>query len=171
MSIIHDALKKTKDSIQPPQDNPPETPSPEVAAVLKKKRTANRIKWFIFYLLAVAISLYMGNIPFNLAGKEKNLLKNHTLAWPAAKKQVKTKTSQEKDASVLKKVTLVPDAKKEADALVLNGIFFSGEEGYALINNQIVKAGEVVNGATVREINKEDVTLEAKGETFKLSTR
>lgn len=171
MSIIHDALKKTEGALQPPQENPPEAPSPEVVSYLKKKRKISRIKWAIFYVLAASLGLYIGNIPFDLVGKAGNLVKNFALPSPAAKKQAKPKALQKKGASLLKNIPFLPAVKKESDAFVLNGIFFSEGEGYVLINNQILKVGDVVNGATVREIGKEEVTLEARGRIFKLSTK
>ena len=41
--------------------------------------------------------------------------------------------------------------------LVLNGIFFSQEEGYALVNNHIVKVGDKVGGALVKRIDVNEV--------------
>jgi len=171
LSIIHDALKKTEGALQSPQDNPPEGPSPEVASYLKKKRRRNRIEWVIFYLLAVILGLYIGNIPFDLAGKANTLVKNFNFSWLAVKKQAGPGALQKKDASLLKKIPILSGEKKESDELVLNGIFFSKDGSYAVINNQIVKVGEMVNDATVREIQEDEVTLEYRGGVLKLSTR
>ena len=160
MSIIHDALKKTGDAIQHPQQDAPGTPSPEVASVLKKKRRAKRMKWVIFYFLAAILGLYVGNIPFDLIGKAKGLM------------QTQAQTPQKKEASPApKNIPLLKSEERDSDALVLNGIFFSEKDPHALINNQIVRTGEIIKEAIVREINKEEVILESEGRVFKLSTR
>ena len=62
------------------------------------------------------------------------------------------------------------ETKKELSAsFVLNGVFFSGNEGYALINNRVVKKGDVIDGATVVGIALDEVDLEAEGSVIKLS--
>ncbi len=53
----------------------------------------------------------------------------------------------------------------------LNGIFFSGDASYALINNQIVKEGDVVLGAKVSNILMEEVVLEKEGAKLRLSNK
>ena len=54
--------------------------------------------------------------------------------------------------------------------LVLNGIFFSENQGYALINNRIVKEGDTVDGAIVDRISLDGVDLNSGGLVIKLST-
>jgi hypothetical protein len=55
--------------------------------------------------------------------------------------------------------------------LVLNGVFFSGPDAYGLINNQIVKVGDQIAGATVKKITVTDVELEtADAKVIKLFT-
>nr|MBC8436521.1 hypothetical protein [Candidatus Omnitrophota bacterium] len=56
-------------------------------------------------------------------------------------------------------------------SLVLNGIFFSQDEGYyALVNNKIVKVGDDIDGAKVRHIDFDNVELESEaGLLVKLS--
>jgi len=55
---------------------------------------------------------------------------------------------------------------------VLNGVFFSKNEGYALINNKVVKQGDSVEGIKVRKVNLDDVELETStGVKFKLTTQ
>ena len=164
MSIIHDALKKTEGALSSSQDNPPEIPSPEVASYLKKRRRIRRTEWVIFFFLAVILGLYIGNIPFDLVGKANNLIQNFGFTSSAGKKQASPKVPQ-------KTTPLLSGAKKQSDEMVLNGIFFSKDESYAVINNRIVKVGEMVNNAIVREINEDEVKLEDRGTIFKLSTK
>ncbi len=52
-----------------------------------------------------------------------------------------------------------PQAPQELPSLMLNGLFFSGKLGYALINNQIVKEGDTIEGAKVVQISLRSVIL------------
>ena len=54
--------------------------------------------------------------------------------------------------------------------LILNGVFSSGEESYALINNQIVKLGDKISGAVIKKIAPEEVLLDSDGSEIKLTT-
>ncbi|MDP2831372.1 MAG: hypothetical protein Q8O02_03905, partial [Candidatus Omnitrophota bacterium] len=55
-------------------------------------------------------------------------------------------------------------------SFVLNGIFFSDEDGYALVNNQIVRENDYVDGAKVGLITVNTVKLDNAGQTITLST-
>jgi len=57
---------------------------------------------------------------------------------------------------------------KESTAFVLNGVFSSGEERYALINNQIIQEGDTIGGAKVISITVDGVDLESRGEIIRL---
>jgi hypothetical protein len=167
MSVIHEALKKTEGTIHTPQDAAsPDGPSPEVTTYLKKKGATNRIKWAIFFLLAIGIGIYIGNSTFDILGKSKALLKTFSSAWPFGRKN-----AEKGPSTPSRGIPLLPGPKKGTDSLALNGVFFSGKEGYALINNQIVKVGDSVSGATVRSIKEDEVALDLRGEIIKLSTR
>ena len=53
-----------------------------------------------------------------------------------------------------------PEVSKPVNAeLVVNGVFFSEGEGYALINNMIVRAGEKIGEITVNKINLDGVEV------------
>jgi len=62
----------------------------------------------------------------------------------------------------------VEKEEKAAELLKLNGIFFSGSDGYALINNQIVKAGDELAGAVVLRITLDGVELKRGDKTINL---
>ena len=46
------------------------------------------------------------------------------------------------------------------EQLVLDGIIWDKTNQYAIINNEVVKAGDIVNGNTVIEIKKDSVLLD-----------
>jgi len=54
--------------------------------------------------------------------------------------------------------------------LDLNGVFYSGNEAYALMNNQIIKVGDIIEGAVVKRISLEGVELEKEGQFVQIST-
>lgn len=66
---------------------------------------------------------------------------------------------------------VAPKALVEAPNFVLNGIFFSDEQGYALVNNQIVMEHDTVEGAVVKRISMNEVELDFQGTPIKLSSK
>lgn len=52
--------------------------------------------------------------------------------------------------------------------LVLNGIVSDRDNPYAIINNDVVKLGDKVNGMTIIEINEKNVVLEQDGQKHTL---
>jgi len=52
--------------------------------------------------------------------------------------------------------------------LALNGIAADKENPYAIINNDVVKLGDKVNGMTVIEINEKNVVLDENGQRHTL---
>lgn len=51
----------------------------------------------------------------------------------------------------------------------LTGVSRSGSDWMAIINNELVRVGETVNGAEVKEIRSQEVLLDFKGQTLTLS--
>ena len=62
-------------------------------------------------------------------------------------------------------------SRESRGPFVLNGTFFSENQGYALINNKIVKDGDTVDGAVVKRVGLDEVELEQDGKTVKLYNR
>ena len=67
--------------------------------------------------------------------------------------------------------TPIQEKKDIPSELVLNGVFFSDEQGYALINNQVVKEGDVIEGAVVKAIGLKDVLLSREGKSITLESK
>jgi hypothetical protein len=59
----------------------------------------------------------------------------------------------------------------ETGRLVIKGIVHSGDKSTAIIDNEIVREGEEILGATVVKINKDSVEFEKKGKTWKQRVR
>jgi len=70
------------------------------------------------------------------------------------------------------KTSLAKEEQKAPETtFVLNGIFFSDNDGYALINNQIVRENDLVDGAKVKKITANSVELNSQEKLITLSTR
>lgn len=120
--------------------------------------------WLI-YILVVCAGFALGNYAYNYFN-----LKNK----PGLPEQ-KTLPAQPKAETPLpvpvKQIAPEPPVKPADNpelSLVLNGVFFERGESYALINNKIVRVGEQIEGATVKEIAITGVELEFEGKTIRL---
>jgi hypothetical protein len=61
------------------------------------------------------------------------------------------------------------NAKEQGiEDIVLNGVVSDKQNPYAIINNDIVKLGDKVNGMTVIEINEKNVVLDENGQRHTL---
>ena len=153
MSIINDALKKTEQIIQ--------KNSAQVNSLPKKPSGPKPLLLYVLILLA---GLMLGNFIFTL-------LKQKTQA---------IQTPKQNNFSV-NRITPVPspvltqqpaeEKKPTETSFILNGIFFSVNDGYALINNQIVRENDYVDGAKVSLITATSVKLDNAGQTITLTTR
>ncbi|MDP3042193.1 MAG: hypothetical protein Q8N62_05680 [Candidatus Omnitrophota bacterium] len=153
MSIINEALKKTEEYLQKnsAKDNPlPPKPSGP--------------KPYILYILILLAGLALGNFIFNLLSYK-----------------IQTTQTSKKNANAVTPATNSPplpalpsqpaeETKPVETSFVLNGIFFSDEDGYALVNNQIVREDDYVDGAKVGLITANTVKLDNAGQTITLTT-
>ncbi len=143
----------------------------------------SKLKVYLVYVLVVCFGLFIGNIIFGFLTHPKDLSIRVAKPSPIVNNPDIT-VHQEPSQGTPPKPTEVPSLETNAAtsteinikekprvSLVLNGVFFSEDEGYALINNQIVKVGDVVDGATVKRIDLNEVELETAGSTIKLSTQ
>ena len=147
MSIIYDALKKAeKTAVNSGQNT---KPSPNNF----------RLKPYLLYGFVAAVGFFLTGLVFSLIGPK---LKNMQFA-KLSEKNVALYHALPKDTSMFKtKPGLKP-------AFVLNGVFFSDNEAYALVNNQIVKEADVVAGALVKKIDMSKVELAYQGSSISLS--
>jgi hypothetical protein len=181
MSIIHDALKKTEGAITasptPPPIIPVPDPSEEVKQAMRDKHRKQKLKKIPHYVLAVLLGLYVSNQFFGFLTPSKYipvaftkpLLAKKTPSPPAPSWPPQPAVNEK--PGLLENIPLLPAPKKETKTLTLNGIFFSKEQGYALINNRVVKTGDTIGNAKVVKIKPEEVELEQDGNPLKLTTR
>lgn len=157
MSIIYDALKKVESSSNK------EIPAPE--ARISGAKPGSRVKVYLIYLSVVCLGLLLGNVFFLFLSHKKMDTETVQVEPPAL---VKAPADNQLPVVVQQPV----DTKKEnTSVFTLNGVFFSQNQGYALINNRIAKVGDTIAGATVKSIDLDEVELERSGVTFKINSK
>ncbi|MCG8432153.1 MAG: hypothetical protein MJA29_13410 [Candidatus Omnitrophica bacterium] len=144
MSIIHDALKKVQKDLR--------SEKAKTAAVrLRGAQRRNRKRPPMMYIIIPLLLLGGGYALWGMLGR----------AYRPEGDAIAADGTRPFDPVRVNRIKA---------SLELNGIFFSGDKGYCLINNQILAAGDVFDGIFVREITPHEVTLEKNGRSFTLST-
>lgn len=158
MSIIYDALKKVEKNINL---------EPKVEKLEKTKLQFFKVRpgLYLIYILVACIGIFSGNLLFNLLSRPKSISFKQT--QPSLPIQG-TETETIHSAQFLKPLPKTKERNEPEESFVLNGIFFSDNEGYALINNQIVKIGDTIKGATVKDIKLNEVELETPSGIIKI---
>lgn len=167
MSIIYDALKKVEHST-----------NKDIVAEVNKESRGNKWATYLLYLLVACAGVFAANTIFNAfstcaLGPEPVKIVKPAVLGPLKPAPVKTPTPAPVETPTPAPATAV-EAKIEPmiPPLMLNGVFFSNDGNYALINNEVVKQGDSVEGIKVNKVNLDDVELETStGVKFKLSTQ
>ncbi len=149
MSIIYEALKQAEGVNNKTETQP------------AKKAKNLPIIYLISGVVAVT-GIFMANILFGVFTKPAQT----NTAVSALKAPVVTQ-------GAVKQAVVLPQTKPPASlpSLVLSGIFFSEDQGYALINNRIVKEGDLIDGAVLVRVSLNEVELKSQDSdtTIKLS--
>lgn len=157
VSIIYEALKKVEEI----QDF-----AHREIRIEKPGKTKYAI--FLLYLGVAVLGFLLTNMLWEVLSRQVNKTRVTSVPLMVAKEvsiPVENKSATLKsELKPLEPTPLLPSS------LLLNGIFFSEDEGYALINNQIVKVGDSVEGAIVKQILADSVELEEQGRLIRLST-
>ncbi len=155
MSIIYDALKKVEMS------------HTDDSKTKIDKGFKPKPKVYLLFALMVCLGLFVANILYEWLIPNHSLNTGDIVTGAQRYSQPSGETSPlQASASVENKI----EAQTETPPpFALNGVFFSGAEGYALINNRIVKKGDKIDGATVMQISLDEVDLEFGGSIIKLS--
>lgn len=170
MSIIYEALKKTQDSS--PREAIPEVKSRSGQAMPNVKRPLG-LAAIVILILGVSIfwffrdgtkpqaSLKITRPPpspsaVSAANPAGIALPMHLLSLPAADKEGSNQEGL---------------AQGNLPNLILNGIVLSGDGNIALVNNQIVRVGDAVEGAKVEEISDNQIVLTFKNQKISLRAK
>lgn len=171
MSIIYDALKKVgeADKLTAP-----------LAQVKPPFVSLHKPKVYLLYILAVAAVVILAALLFNPFRKPNPQIAPETLPMATTQEippvdiasagalAIEQPSGLNPSASAADLSTEPQSQEPPPAPLVLNGVFISDSETYALVNNQIVKKGDVVDGAIVRKIAMDEVELELAGKTIQL---
>ena len=151
MSIIYDALKKVEEKLPGPAAGSPAVPG---ITPLKIGLLATAVLLAGYGLAALAFS----------SRYVQDLIRGDT-AVPAALPQPRTAGAPQSAP--------LPRAVRPAQktSYILNGVFSANNANYALVNNTIVQAGDMIGAAKVTSITAEGVDLEENGQPVRLSTK
>lgn len=153
MSIIYDALKKVEESHN----------ITSTAKTNKEGKRQNKIYLLLINVFVVCSGIFIASIFWRFLTKP--LPTNNMVP-----KNLPRIIKETPKVNLETKPPVSAETKEEIkNNLVLNGVFFSGDEGYALINNQIVKEGDLIAGAVVKRISLDEIELESEGSIIKLS--
>jgi hypothetical protein len=151
MSIIYEALKKVEQS---------GTKKPLVEIKPKAEKKDPWIKNIIIYCLIIAVGVFLANALLRFISRPRQIAKP-ALAPPLSPviKRAPPVVPDKEPPFVQQ-----PEIKFSDLGFSLNGVFYSGQEAYALLNNQIIRVGDEVGGAQVKRISLEGVELEKDGQ-------
>jgi len=166
MSIIFDALKKVEKSQSDGSSAPP--PGNGKSSLLK----------VVVLAVVVFIGIFAGKMLFSaLAPQIRSIMSSVKGASAekivsAGKMSAKTKTSASPLQNMLgkssKPAASKQAARKPSSAYELNGVFTSGDQVFALVNNEVVREGDTIQDAQVIKISIDEVTLRLKDKTITL---
>jgi len=155
MSIIHDALKKAEELSL--KNDCPLSAEPAFESAAPQGGVSEKPKVYLWYALGLCLLLFLGNTLLNVSSRPRSK--------PAAG------TGTPFMAFGLSNPFSVSGSKKASGGqLYLSGVFFSQDEGFAIINDEVVAEGDVVGKARVVRIGFNEVELESEGKTIKLSS-
>lgn len=165
MSIINEALKKTQFQLEQKISG----------AISASPRPSSKNTW----LKVTAILIFLGFLA-NGGIFAFLVLRNHSTTirltqnkpTPVAHTQHQgtvTLFSHPPAASV--QTSAQKNSQPDSPALILNGIITMDEEKLALINNQIIKEGDYLDGKRVLSISMDEVELFDKGEIIVLKNK
>ncbi|MCX5712712.1 MAG: general secretion pathway protein GspB [Candidatus Omnitrophica bacterium] len=119
----------------------------------------------LLYVFVLACGIILANVAFSIITRP-----SPGIRVASVKEKPAASASLRQDMPIAE--TYVPAVAEESKTpkLVLSGVFFSQVSSYAIINNQIVKEGDTIEGVVVKRINQDDVLLEASGVPFTLSS-
>lgn len=170
MSIINDALRKAEEENKKkaahaalpaveaagPLEGPQTaaqiyTPAPQLTRPASRNKALNK-KVTILAALMVINAVYFGYKPV----KTTVIPYIQRFALPSIKANI---LSPAKSA-----VTGKP-------SFTLNGIVFDSARPYAIVNNMILTKGDIINGATLVDIQEDTVVFSSEGKEFRLTTK
>ncbi|MDP1853862.1 MAG: hypothetical protein Q8L26_06660 [Candidatus Omnitrophota bacterium] len=151
-------------------DNQTQEKNPGTLSAIDKppRKPFKVVKYAIILLLGVFAAKFLFSFLDARLSEQKKAQK------PRQKSTINTAEKVIAPPPPLKKVIverIKPTEKTIPPELVLNGIAASGSDGWAIIDDRVVKAGDTIKGAEVVGIYADRVDLKFEGGTFSLSIK
>lgn len=155
MSIIQEALKKAERKKWAGEAGPPQTDT-------APKKMPFRIMPF-FLMIFIAVTIFAA-LQFYLEAGSKSKKMTKVGADTAPHQEIIYKPVEDKKAGPDEPPTsLLTHLESPKPNFILNGIMYLRDVPQAIINNSLVREGDVVSSATVVKINKNSVVLNLNG--------
>ncbi|MDD5109544.1 MAG: hypothetical protein PHC29_08640 [Candidatus Omnitrophica bacterium] len=170
MSIINEALKKTEQYIQENEvRNRPQNHGLENHNLPAKLISTPAP--LLIYILIILAGILLSKFIFSLLSRpeSRSLVSTHNQQQNYEEKTTKLTTPTPATLPISPITPLANNKSTEPD-FVLNGIFFSDNDGYALVNNQIVRENDSVDGAKITKITTNTVELDKDGKLISLAS-
>lgn len=145
------------------------------------KKSKFNLTSFLLYTLLVFLGIIAARLTFGFlaprlapdpqsSGATKNqglaqLKKIIPVPTQAQPSGIAPSKNSEPITAIKKKIT------ESVNPFILNGVYFSGDKGYALINNQILEEGDSIGEAIVEKITLDFVELKVKDKTVRLNLK
>lgn len=163
MSIIYDALKKAGQTANKDTE------------IKKEAKPKSALRNYLIYGLVAIIGFFLANLAFGFFFKQAGAISAERQR--TQKKKLPPALVRKAPTSAPTPMVIIPgNPQKEAEpakpappSLVLSGVFFGDNEASALINNQILREGDTIEGATITRIEMDAVELKFQDMTIKLS--
>ncbi len=151
MSLIHEALEKLE---QQKSGRKKEPIAESVLPVFSEKKPSEENSKVIYWIGGAVILFFVLGIVYLSAGSLESQL---------------PKTDALPPLSSSENSVPPPTPVSKQGLFSLTGITQSGTELSAIINNELVREGDWVNGARVKSIQSQEVSLEFRGQEINLS--
>ncbi len=184
MSIIYDALKKVEPNTVDPQNQNPAAPpakpvSPKGPSLLPVLGVSLLFGVFGFWVAQYLFnSIFKG--PLSLVRPSKAQARAVQRRQQPAAVSVKpapvpvaavAPSPAVVPAPAAQPVAVEPVADEAPTEMYLNGCFLADADRFALINNKIVREGDVFQGYEVSQIREDEVDLKKGGTIYTISNR
>jgi cytoskeletal protein RodZ len=145
----------------------PEPPKPKEPAKTPEK---SGLKVYLLYGILIVLGIFLAKVAFDIfSPKSKEISKSPVSSAKSSKSPANAGTKSSKKAEPIKAIK--KKFREATEPFILSGVYFEADKGFCLINDQILEEGDAIEGAEVIKITLDEVVLDLKGKTIRLSTR
>jgi cytoskeletal protein RodZ len=154
----------------------PEPPKPQNPNQPAEK---SGFKVYLLYGVLIVLGIFLAKVAFDMFSPRSNGKPKSSASYSKSSKNPagssagssQTKTSSLRPAQKAEPIKALKKRFREAtEPYILSGVYFDADKGYCIINDQILEEGDEIEGAEVVKITLDEVVLDSKGKTIRLST-